>query len=214
MTVNKVKITDKVQYAINRAAELHDGQTRKVSKAPFFTHPFSVALILSDYTKDESIIIAGLLHDVLEDVPGYTYENMTREFGRRVADIVKGVTEERSPRTKKTAKETWLTRKETYLEKLKRDSHEAMMIAAADKIHNLRSMIVEYQKSGERIWKKFNAPEEKKIWFYGEVLGILRERLRSGIVDELHSTYCEAEKLFGIYCDSEKCCRIKTFAKV
>ena len=203
-----MKLTPKIQYAINRSADLHNGQMRKVAKIPFFTHPFSVAIILSDYTKDEDIIVAGLLHDVLEDVPRYTYAHMKKEFGERIANIVRGVTEEKSPRTKKTAKQTWMERKATYLQKLKKDSHDAMMISAADKIHNLRSMIDEYKKSGEKMWPKFNAPEEKKLWFYGEVLSVLEERLKSPIVKELAKTYEEAERLFGIECDDERCYKI------
>ncbi len=203
-----MKLTPRIQYAINRAAELHNGQMRKVSKVPFFTHPFSVAVILSEYTENEDIIIAGLLHDVLEDVPKYSYSDMKKEFGETIANIVRGVTEEKSPRTKKTAKETWMDRKATYLKKLKRDSHSAMMISAADKMHNLRSMMDEYRKAGDKIWGKFNAPEERKLWFYGEVLTVLKERLKNPIVKELEKTYEEAEKLFGFECDDEKCYKI------
>ena len=203
-----MQLTPKIQYAINRSAELHNGQMRKVSKSPFFTHPFSVAIILSSYTEDEDVIVAGLLHDVLEDVPKYRYEHMKKEFGERIASIVKGVTEEKSPRTKRTAKETWMERKETYLKKLKKDSYEAMMISAADKMHNLRSMIDEYRKSGEKIWAKFNAPEERKLWFYGEVLNVLKDRLDNPIVKELAKTYEEAEELFGFECDDERCYKI------
>src|SRR3989338_266608 len=199
-----MQLTPKIQYAINRAAELHNGQMRKVSKSPFFTHPFSVAVILSSYTKDEDVIVAGLLHDVLEDVPKYTYGHMKKEFGERIANIVRGVTEEKSPRTKRTAKETWMERKETYLKKLRKDSHEAMMISAADKMHNLRSMMDEYKKSGGKIWAKFNAPEERKLWFYGEVVSVLKERLDNPIVKELEEAYEDAEKLFGFECDDEK----------
>lgn len=203
-----MKFTPAIQYAINRAAELHKGQMRKVSGVPFFTHPFGVALILSNFTDDEDIIIAGLLHDVLEDVRGYSYDDMKREFGRGIADIVRGVTEEKSPRTKRSAKETWMERKATYLEKLKKDSYEAMMISAADKMHNLYSMIEEYKISGDAIWSKFNAPEERKLWFYGEVLRVLKERLKSPIVKKLEEAYAEAENLFGLECDHDMCYKI------
>ncbi len=203
-----MRLTPSIQYALNRSAELHNGQMRKVSKVPFFTHPFGVAIILSEYTEDEGVIIAGLLHDVLEDVPKYTYLHMKKEFGERIANIVRGVTEDKSPRTKKTAKETWMERKATYIKKLKRDSYDAMMISAADKIHNLRSMMDEFRKSGNRIWSKFNAPEDRKLWFYGEVLSVLKGRLKNPIVKELEKTYREAEELFGFECDDEKCYKI------
>lgn len=213
ITLKFMKLTPKIQYAINRAAELHAGQMRKVTKTPFFTHPFSVALILSQYTTDENIVVAGLLHDVLEDVPKYKYEDMKKEFGVKIADLVQGVSEVKSPRTKKTAKQTWMDRKDSYLKKLKTDPYEALMISAADKIHNLRSMIDEYKKGGEKIWKKFNAPEDKKVWFYGEVLSVLKERLQNPIVKELEKTYHEAENIFGLECDGVACYKIGAVAK-
>jgi (p)ppGpp synthase/HD superfamily hydrolase len=68
-----MRLTPKIQKAINIAAEKHLRQKRKSTGRPFIIHPFSVGFILSEFTNDEDIIAAGLLHDILEDVRGYTF---------------------------------------------------------------------------------------------------------------------------------------------
>ena len=80
-------MTQRIYDAINMVAILHNGQYRKDKKTPFITHPFFVGMVLSHYTDDEDIVIAGLFHDVLEDVPGQTRDHIARDFGDRVADI-------------------------------------------------------------------------------------------------------------------------------
>ena len=66
----------RVEQAIRAAAVLHNGQVRKgVSPYPFITHLVAVAFLLSDYSNDEDTVIAGLLHDTLEDTD-YTPEEL------------------------------------------------------------------------------------------------------------------------------------------
>ena len=93
-----MEITPKIQKAINMASQLHIGQTRKGGPdLPFIVHPFSVAWILANYTDNEDIIVAGLLHDVLEDVRGYKFDNLKNDFGEKIAKIVKEVSEDKDP---------------------------------------------------------------------------------------------------------------------
>ncbi len=190
-----MKLTQKIQQAINLASRLHLGQVRKGdSGLPYISHPFSVAWILSNYTEDEDIIVAGILHDVLEDVKGYYYDDMVRDFGERVAQIVKGVSEDKDPNIESDEKATWEERKSKYLANLKNDSDEALMVCAADKIHNLQSMISAYQEKGDALWDNFNSPKEKKLWLYQEILKFMKGRLNNPIVGELENIYNQAEK--------------------
>ena len=82
-----VSLVEKAYYFGKKA---HDGQFRK-SGEPYFIHPVAVANILCDMELDIETIIAGLLHDVVEDTE-YTYEDIEREFSKEIADLVDGVT--------------------------------------------------------------------------------------------------------------------------
>jgi len=191
-----MKLTPRIQKAINSASRLHAGQVRKGDiTLPYISHPFAVAWILSNYTDDEDIIIAGLLHDVLEDVEDYYYADLIKDFGIKVAEIVKGVSEDKNPNVERDDKATWEERKSKYLAGLENDSDESLMVCAADKIHNLESMISAYQEKGEALWDDFNSPKEKKLWLYEEIVKLLKERLSNPIVEELEKTYQLAEKI-------------------
>ena len=191
-----MKLTPKIQKAINKASILHSRQKRKGSNLPYIVHPFSVAFILSNYTDDEDIIAAGLLHDVLEDVKDYYFKDLEKDFGTKVAKIVKETSEEKDPNIKEDKKATWKARKEKYLSHLKNTSYEAMMVCCADKIHNLNSLIEAYKKQGNELWKKFNAPLDKKLWFNEEILRILKEKLDNEIIEDFEKVYLKAKKLF------------------
>jgi (p)ppGpp synthase/HD superfamily hydrolase len=189
-----MNLTPKIQKAINKATILHLNQIRKGSNLPYITHPYSVAFILSNYTNNENIIIAGLLHDVLEDVKDYNSKDLEKDFGKEITKIVKEVSEDTDPNhNSKKKKETWKYRKEQYIKDLKNDSFEAQMVCAADKIHNLRSLMFSYKKEGDKMWKHFNSSKEESLWFYKEVLNILKEKLDNKIVKELEKTYQETK---------------------
>jgi (p)ppGpp synthase/HD superfamily hydrolase len=191
-----MKFTHKIQKAINTATRLHTSinQRRKGSDLPYIVHPFSVAMILSAYTDDEDVIVAGLLHDILEDVPGYNIGDMERDFGKKVALLVKGVSEDKDPNIKTDAKATWEDRKRGYLAHLETASQDSLMITAADKIQNLNSMADDYKEKGDALWAQFNSPVGRKLWLYHEMLKTLKRRLKSPIVKEMAKAYAETEK--------------------
>lgn len=181
-----------------KATILHAAQERKVSKVPYITHPYSVAFLLAHYIDDEDVIIAGLLHDVLEDVPNYGDDDLRRDFGERVYSIVKEVTEDFSQAEKEDHSlrgAGWRVRKEKYLENLSDDSKEALLVATADKIHNLRSILEEYEKHGEGVWDIFRRDPKNMFWFYSESSRIISERLDHPLVEEMKSVLAELEKI-------------------
>lgn len=188
-----MNVTPKIEKAIKKASQLHVGQTRKSDgNIPYVSHVFSVAAILSNYTDDEDIIAAALLHDTIEDT-SYTPENLEREFGTRVKDIVMGVTEEKM---RDGVKIPWAERKQKYLERIMQDSKESLLVAAADRLHNISSLIVEYKECGNVVWAKFSASPDKQVEFFNKLLAILKEKLDSPIVDELAKACEKAEDLF------------------
>jgi len=170
------------------AAKLHNEQKRKEDDLPYVSHPFSVAWILNSYNASENEIIAGLLHDVLEDVEKemYTAEQMKDDFGAEILKIVQEVSENKDASiTKEEEIRTWKNRKEKYLEHLKVASREAMMVCAADKIHNLKSLSLSLTAQGENTWNHFNAGKLEIAWYQKGIVEILEQRLDSPIVSEL-----------------------------
>ena len=84
-----------IQEAARFATKAHEGMLRKGGKMPYIYHPLEVALLVSRMTKDEEVIAAGYLHDVLEDT-AVTEEELEQAFGRRVLELVKAETEDKS----------------------------------------------------------------------------------------------------------------------
>jgi (p)ppGpp synthase/HD superfamily hydrolase len=154
-------------------------------------HPYAVFCILVHFYPDgdKNLFLGGLLHDVLEDVnPAiYNEEKMRKDFGDRVTDIVKELSEDKDGTMRKAEKiETWRKRKEDYLAHLHSVSNEALYICAADKIHNTYEIIRSFEEHGNIIWNSFNSSKEQTIWYYGEVHKTLSERISyEPIVKEL-----------------------------
>lgn len=182
-------LTQRIEQAIVRATVLHQTQQRKVSGVPYIVHPYSVAFLLAHYVDDEDVIIAGLLHDTLEDVPTYTEDMLRAEFGERVCAIVKEVTEDFTQAEKEDHSlrgPGWRTRKEKYLTNLENDSEEALLIATADKVHNMRNALDEYHLHGDVVWEKFKRTAENLVWFYTEAARVISKHLNHPLVEEMN----------------------------
>lgn len=174
-----MKLTPRISEAINYVSKLHCKQFRKGDPTlPYVSHLFAVAWILSEYADDEGIIIAGLLHDSLEDVEGYTYEQLESDFGKKVADIVLNVSEDKTS-GEADKKASWDIRKQKYLEHLKSTDKDSLLVCGADKIHNTAAYINDYKKNGPDTWNRFNAPPQNKISFYSKIAEILKSRLNN-----------------------------------
>jgi len=170
----------RIGKAIVIAAIAHNGQNRKGTDIPYITHPVAVALLASEYTDDEDIIIGALFHDILEDVSSdiYSEKHMRADFGDRVTDLVKAVSEDKNPGE---PEKPWKERKAAYIKHLRHSTDTgAIVISAADKIHNLASIIQDFQVTGDELWQRFNAPKEQQLWYYQTVTEIIGEKLQPG----------------------------------
>ena len=111
-----MNFSSRLNIAIQIAAKFHDGYYRKgENKIPYISHPFSVMYIASQFTNDENILIACLLHDVLEDVKVSMIEkeNFIKDtFGGKILNIIKEVSEDKDPEIESSVNETWKLRKE------------------------------------------------------------------------------------------------------
>lgn len=184
-------MTPKIEKAIELAIKYHEGQKRKGSgDAPYIVHPISVAMLICRYCHDEDVIIAGILHDMLEDTKCSPI--MIRKlFGNRVLSLIKDVSDKRP-------KDPWAIRKDAYLKHLKAVSKGACLIACADKIHNLDSLLAAYERSGRAIWERFSAPKEHKIAFYEDVYRAVKGRFKDPIVSQLGKAIRKTKKKLSI----------------
>lgn len=147
--------------AILFAVERHSGQTRKGSSTPYITHPMETLSILTFMKADLNLMIAGVLHDTLEDTDT-TADELLQLFGSDITSLVVAHTEDKT--------KTWQERKQHCIDELSHADKRLKMLVLADKTANLRSLYADYKQSGENIWKHFNAPKEQQAWFYSQLI--------------------------------------------
>jgi (p)ppGpp synthase/HD superfamily hydrolase len=177
-----MKYTPKIEKALKTAAVLHQHQTRKSEEAiPYIIHPYGVAIIVSNYTDDEDTLVSALLHDTIEDSE-YTPGELENDFGKTVRNIVLGVTEPKKDESGE--KLPWKVRKEAYIENLKGSSPESLLVCAADKIYNMRSILDDRKKYGDKLDERFSSTPEQRLWYNETVFEILKENLDSPILTE------------------------------
>lgn len=130
--------------AYSFAKVAHEGQLRNSGEI-FFIHPLNVAIILADLNMDTATIIAGLLHDVIEDTD-ISHEVIVEEFGEEIADLVEGVT--------KLKQLQYKTKQENQAENLRKmvmamaKDIRVIIVKLADRLHNMRTL--EYMSDSKR----------------------------------------------------------------
>lgn len=181
----------RIEQAIRAASILHKNQVRKGQvPLPYVTHVYAVALLVSDYTSDEDTIVAALLHDTVEDTD-YTPEELHEDFGQTVQALVLAITET----TKEVdGKPNWKESKKAYLKQLKEAPHDALLIAAADKIHNMRCIVEEYYDNFTAFSADFGGTIEERLMMYQEISNILNRNLKNGILAEFNHVFDEYKK--------------------
>ncbi len=179
-----------IEQAIRAASVLHKDQVRKGSVPyPYITHLFAVATIVADYTTDEDTIVAALLHDTLEDTD-YTEKELEEDFGGAVRDIVTALTEPEIAEHEHDRKNIF-SQKSQYIKQLKDASERALIVAAADKIHNMRSIVEEYYEDHSSFLSHFGPHIEDRMRTYQEISNILNRRLKNTILSEFNSVFTE-----------------------
>lgn len=173
-----------IDKAYNFAKKSHGDQKRK-SGEPYIIHPIHTALILADLELDKESIMAGLLHDVMEDTK-VTREQMISEFGEEVTDLVDGV-------TKLTKLDYDADKVEKQAENLRKmflamaKDIRVILIKLADRLHNMRTlqyMTPEKQKEKSKETMEIYAP-------IADRLGISKIKIE---LDDLALRYLEPEK--------------------
>ncbi|MFA9396645.1 MAG: HD domain-containing protein [Clostridiaceae bacterium] len=156
--------------ALELAYRAHMNQKRKGSEIPYIIHPLEVAVILIANKADEDTINAGILHDTIEDTT-VDIDEIREKLGDKVAELVLAASEPYKINAKVKLSdceeiESWKERKIHTINYVKTASRQVQLLTLSDKLSNLRSLIVDYQRIGNKLWKKFNAPCSEQKWYY------------------------------------------------
>ena len=183
-----------IQKAYNTAAEAHKNQLRK-SGEPYIIHPLNVAIILAELELDKETIVAGILHDVVEDTI-MTEEDLKREFGDDVALLVDGVTKlEKIPLS--AGGDQPDAKLEMQAENLRKmflamaKDIRVILIKLADRLHNMRTLQYKKPESRQRI-----AKETLEIYCpIAQRLGISKVKIE---LDDLSLKYLEPDVYYDL----------------
>jgi (p)ppGpp synthase/HD superfamily hydrolase len=173
--------SDRINHAFAFAAKHHDRQVRKGTALPYLTHPANVAIILTRYGRDDDTIIAGILHDVIEDCvrEGWTQEMLEErigeKFGAEVLDAVLAVTHRKTDDDGNPLDKD--EKKADYLKRLESAGDAARWVCAADKVHNGSSILADLRRTldPDTVWNRFSVGREGTIRWYRAVHNRLLE---------------------------------------
>jgi guanosine-3',5'-bis(diphosphate) 3'-pyrophosphohydrolase len=151
-----------LERALRWASACHQGQVRRGSETPYVQHVVAVALILDRLGFPEDIVIAGLLHDAVEDTDA-TLDDVRARFGDEVARLVAFCSEVKTD--SQGRKRPWIDRKRDHLEALDGAPMAARAVILADKLHNLLSIECDLRE-GRVVWSLFHAGRTDVLWYY------------------------------------------------
>lgn len=164
-------MSGKIFEAIEFANQIHQGQYRKSTQIPELVHLVGVMTILIKAGCSEEVVIAGLLHDSLEDT-ATTARELEEKFGADVAKLIVGASEEDKSKP-------WEERKQETVDYLKKASIKVCLIVTADKLDNIIFTKEEYLRIGDKVWERFNRGKDKQRWYFESITQVLQQRLNA-----------------------------------
>jgi len=167
------ELSDLLLRALALAGYYHQVQKRKGTKIPYMSHLMAVSAIVMEAggTRDQQV--AAVLHDAVEDTDA-TVADIRRLFGSNVAKIVRACSD-----TEALPKPPWLARKQRYIRHLARVPNDVLLVSLADKIHNARCILADYEREGSRLWSRFNKESEGaagQLWYYRSLVSAFAMR--------------------------------------
>ncbi len=184
--------SDRINHAFAFAAKHHDQQVRKGTRLPYLTQPANVAVILTRYGRDEPTVVAGILHDTVEDAvrEGWTHDVLAERIGHKftveVLELILAVIERRTDDD--GVELSTDDRKADMLTRLTSASEASRWVCAADKLHNANTIVYDLARTSfpETVWGRFSAGREGTVRWYRDVCTTLRAvGFDAPIVDEL-----------------------------
>lgn len=192
--------SDRINHALAFAAKHHDRQVRKGTRLPYLTQPANVAIILTRYGQDDRTVVAGILHDVIEDCvrEAYTRDMLEQrigdKFGVDVLDTVLAVTHRRvdDDGIELSAEE----RRDDYLERLSASDESARWVCAADKLHSTSTILADLRRTidPDTVWNRLTGGRDGTVRWYRRVYERLVEvGFQGEIMQELGATVMALE---------------------
>ena len=173
-----------LKRAVEFARKAHEGQLRE-SKEPYYIHPKAVAIMLNDMGMDLNVIIAGLLHDTVEDNDYVTIRNIKAEFGDDIAEMVDGV-----PKLTKSGNDKSISKEDRQAENFRKmflaiaKDVRVVIIKLADRLHNMRTL--EYCDPDKRVRKARETLEVYAPLAHRFGMGAMKVELEDLAFEHLH----------------------------
>jgi (p)ppGpp synthase/HD superfamily hydrolase len=194
----RLVLTERFTRAVEYVRQLHT-EYRKGTEIPYMAHLVGVAaLVMSEAGRrvpvTEDMVIAALLHDVVEDKGGQPrLEEVEDRFGSNVARMVKGLSDTFAEDHDK--KEGWEERKTAYIARLRDETDDVLLISAADKLYNAKAILDDYREIGEAVFKRFKRGRDQQLWYFDELLKVFRDHPSNRLVDEFERVVNELKRL-------------------
>ena len=200
---NVLHLTERFSRAIDYARQVHVNY-RKGTSVPFMAHLLGVAsLVMGEsghvrFLVTEDMVIGALLHDAVEDEGGLPrLRNIEANFGKEVASIVEGCSD--SVAEDSSLKEEWEVRKTTYINRLHKESDGTLLVSAADKLYNARSILEDYRELGTALWSRFKRGRKEQLWYFTELIKVYEKKdSTSRLTEELKRTVDELARISAV----------------
>jgi (p)ppGpp synthase/HD superfamily hydrolase len=173
----------KLMEAVDFALAAHADQKRKGTSIPYASHLLQVVGLVFEHGGDVDQAVAAVLHDTVEDCEGVEVEEIRLRFGSDVAGIV-SVCTDLLPGDQPDAKSEWSLRKRDYVERLQQADPRSQLVAACDKLHNLRTLVADLQAEGRETLGRFTATPEQTRWYHETVREAVATAMPSRLVRE------------------------------
>lgn len=191
---SQVDLTKRFGFAESFAYVLHAGQRRKGNGVPYYAHLMAVTATVLDFGGSEDAAIAAMLHDAVEDQGGSRIlREIEARYGKHVAQVVSTVSDSVDP-----PKPPWARRKAAYVTRLTAGSRDAKLVAAADKLHNLRCTVADVREQGPDAMLKFNAPAGEIVAYYVACIGAVAGAIPKALLAALEWELAELRMLLAL----------------
>jgi len=185
-----------VEKAFAKTLEIYRDKRRKINGLPYITHLQAVLMILRHQPPD--IMAACLLAKTLDD-GFYDFKQLSADFNLRIAQLVKEISEEPRPAFDFNInyQTRWLARKRKFLKRFKERTEDAKLILTAKHIHNLLSLLRDYQDQGAGVWNKLQLSKKAMWGYYQRFYNVLTADFHNPTIRDHHLVFREAELVFG-----------------